>query len=61
MLRFGWWTRGNEGTQTRISNQSEVLTKPHAGKGEATFHHYHRGQQTLLHEVMQAWDGVNES
>jgi len=35
-------------------NQSKVLTKPNAGKGEATSQHHHRGQQTLRHEVMQA-------
>jgi len=42
-------------------NQSKVLTKPHTGKGEATSQHHHRGQQTLHHEVMQAWGAVNES
>jgi len=31
-------------------NQSKVLTKPHAGKREATSQHHHRGQQTLHHE-----------
>jgi len=28
-----------------------------AGKGEATSHHHHRGQQTLRHEVTRAWGG----
>jgi len=40
-------------------NQSKVLTKPHTGKGEATSQHLHRGQQTLHHEVMQAWEAVD--
>jgi len=31
------------------------------GQGEATFQHHHRGQQTLGHEVMQAWGAVKES
>jgi len=38
--------------------KKKVLSKPHAGKGEATFQHHHRGQQTLLHEVMQTWGAV---
>jgi len=42
-------------------NQSKVRTKPHAGKGEATFQHHHTGQQRLHHEVMQTWGGGNES
>ena len=47
--------------QTSLINQSKVLTKPHTSKGEATSQHHHRGQQTLHHEVMQAWKAVNES
>jgi len=33
--------------------RSSQLTKPHAGKGEATSQHHHRGQQTKRHEVTQ--------
>jgi len=32
------------------SINQKALTKPHAGKGEATSQHHLRGQQTLHHE-----------
>jgi len=44
------------------SNQS--IKGPHKAthaQGEATSEHYHRGQQTLRHEVPQAWGAKNES
>jgi len=53
-------------TSVQSSNQSKVLTKPHAGKGKEKPHpslsqQHHRGQQTLRHEVTQAWGAMNES
>jgi len=42
------------------NNQSKVLTKPPTGKGEATFQHHHRGQETLHHKAMQARRAVDE-
>jgi len=42
---------------------SEVSSnpKPHAGKGEATSQQHHRGQQSVRHEVTQAWGAVKSS
>jgi len=43
---------------------NQAIKGPHKathGQGEATFQHHYRGQQTLRHEVTQAWGAVAES
>jgi len=43
---------------------SQSIKGPHKathGQGEAASQHHHRGQQTLRHEVTQAWGAVNGS
>jgi len=47
-----------------VATTNQSIKGPHKathGQGEATSQHSHRGQQTLRHEVPQAWGANNES
>jgi len=54
-------SRSNAGLVRGLNHSIKVPHAPHAGKGEATSQHNHRGQQTLRHEVTQAWGGLKIS
>jgi len=51
-------------THCSVSINQSIKGSPHKathGQWNAAFQHYHRGQQTLRHEVTQAWGAVTES
>jgi len=56
-----WWCWCQSASSPE-PNQSINQSQSHThGQGEATSQHSHRGQQTLCHEVPQAWGEKNES
>jgi len=62
---YVWRRRSGWRSDTGLPTLNQSIEGPHKathGQGEAAFQHNHRGQQqTLRHEVQQAWRAKNES
>ena len=54
-------TTSHDSTESPINQPTNGPHRATHGQGEATSQHSHRGQQTLRHEVLQAWGANNES